>query len=163
MPTEKEEWKLSEQASEELHAFALCEARDTWRRVQEGGFVEGIEFVFRFSAPIECAGFDSDAKEILIAGADTLFRVELEPAPRVRSRLDLRPFAALFVGNVPARKRPRPDALNALLYRYGTLAAAANAPVDEIAKLNVASSFDEPRLVGRERARRLADVARSVG
>jgi hypothetical protein len=162
MPSDSLRWRLEGRGEEGLSAFALCESQGTWRRVQAGQLVEGIEPRFRFAVLVEAACFDRDAKTLLIAGGDELSLIALDPEPRVVRRLDLRPLYSLFLGNVPPRERPRPDALSALLYQYGTLAAAAGASIDTIAALNTASSFDEPLPIGVKRARRLSAVARGV-
>lgn len=159
--TARQEQNLSDRWGDELTAFALCEARDTWRRVQASGFVEGFDLKFRFACSIEAACFNRDATEILAVGKNELFRVALDPEPRLCERLDLRPLSSLFVG-APPGKRPKAEALNALLFKYGTLTEAARAPVSEIAALNTACAYDEPQILGPKKAKRLLEAARRV-
>lgn len=136
-------------------AIALCERRDLWRRVQENGLVDGVVIQCRFDLPVTAAAFDRAGESLLLAGDDELQLIALEPTPRLLARLDLRGLSQQLLGASP-RSRPRADALNAVLCRYGTLVAAAGASLAELADLNVASTYDEPQRLGLRRARRLA-------
>jgi hypothetical protein len=162
LPTYPMELKLDRREEEGLAAFALCEAKDVWRRVQDSGMVEGTKLIFRFAKAVSAACFNRGASEVLVAGEKELLHVSLDPTPRVLARLDLRPLDALFVGEGPPRSRPKPDALNALLYKYGTLPAARGASLDELAARSVASIFDEAKPLGKKRAERLLVSARGA-
>lgn len=162
-PTEDEYDALVESAWDEaaLNALVLCEARDIWRRVQDGGVVEGTTTLFKLPTRILAAAFDRAGDELLVADEQQLWHIGLGPEPRLRARFDLRPLHALLLG--PAgRSRPRADALNAALCRFGSLPAVAGAPEVELAALNLASTFDAPRLLGKRRARTLAAHARKA-
>ncbi|MCY1068429.1 hypothetical protein OV090_27045 [Nannocystis sp. RBIL2] len=59
------------------------------------------------------------------------------------------------------RSRPRADALNAALCRHGTLLGVGDVDA-ELARLNTASTFHEPKPLGLRRARTLAAHAQGV-
>ncbi|MCY1014079.1 hypothetical protein OV079_52895 [Nannocystis pusilla] len=59
--TEDESDRLDDTAWAEtgLEALVLCEARDAWRRVQDGGVVEATTMLFRVPFAISAAAFDA--------------------------------------------------------------------------------------------------------
>ncbi len=82
-------------ASESLRAVALAESRDTWVRIQGGGLVVGMELVLRLDSAICAAAFNRACDQALLATAETLFWLDLDPAPRLRKSFDLRPVFPL--------------------------------------------------------------------
>ncbi|PCC73729.1 hypothetical protein SAMN02745121_06847 [Nannocystis exedens] len=162
-PTTRESDRLEDSAWGDagLQALVLCEARDAWRRVQDGGVVEGARVLFRVPFALTAAAFDRAGREVLLAGEAELWHLALDPEPRLLARFDLRPLRALVLGP-EGRSRPRPDALNAALCRHGTLLGVGDVEAAELARLNTASTFDEPKPLGLRRARTLAALARGV-
>ncbi|WAS92942.1 hypothetical protein [Nannocystis punicea] len=162
-PSERESSRLEETAwcDAGLHALVLCEARDAFRRVQDGGVVEGTRVLFRVPFAISAAAFDPAGGEVLLAGEAELWHVALDPEPRLLTRFDLRPLRAMMLGP-EGRARPRADALNAALCRHGTLLGVGDVDEAELARLDTASTFDEAKPLGLRRARTLAAHAQQV-
>lgn len=161
--TEDESDRLDDTAWAEtgLEALVLCEARDAWRRVQDGGVVEATTMLFRVPFAISAAAFDASGSEVLLAGEAELWHVALDPEPRLLARFDLQPLRAMLLGP-EGRSRPRADALNAALCRHGTLVGVGDVDESELARLNTASTFDEAKPLGLRRARTLAAHAQGV-
>lgn len=165
---ERERDRFEENAREyggELLAFVLDEKRDIWRKFEGNGVVEGRNLRFCMPKPVAVAAFDEKGERCLCASKDTLMLVEglggSEEQIHLRAEFDLKPLLALLGATLGLRRSSVP-AVNVILHKYGTLAALGDASLKEIQALNMASPYDEPRRIGRDRAKRLLAKAKQV-
>lgn len=165
--SDRARWRLDERINGEgeLLAFVLDEKRDGWRRFEGNAVVEGREVRFRLWEPVSAAAFDESGESLLVATRDSLVWIGglggENTDVQIRRHYSLKPLQAMLVGPL-GRGKPKANALNAVLYKYGTLVEAAKAKVEELAVLNMASTFDEPVLLGKAQARRVLERAKMV-